>query len=62
AQVAAVAAVLAQSAAALSLDDIAARFTGRGAWKKRLPPIVDTLAALGRARLTADGRYAASGG
>jgi len=50
AQVAAVAAVLAQSATALALDDIAARFTGRGAWKKRLPQIVDnTLAALGRA-------------
>ena len=30
------------------------RFTGRGPWKKRLPEILDTLAALGRARRVGD--------
>jgi hypothetical protein len=34
----------------LDLDQLAAQFTGRGAWKKRLPDIVDSLAALGRVR------------
>lgn len=30
------------------------RFNGRGPWKKRLPEILDTLAALGRARRVGD--------
>lgn len=34
----------------LDLDQLAARFTGRGPWKKRLPDIVDSLAALGRVK------------
>jgi hypothetical protein len=38
-------------------NDIAARFVGRGAWKKRLPEILDTLMALGRARRVEDGRW-----
>ncbi len=29
---------------------LAERFSGRGAWKKRLPQILQTLEALGRAR------------
>ncbi len=49
-QVAAVARVLAQAAGPLAEADIAARFTGKGPWKKRLPQLLDTLAALGRAR------------
>jgi hypothetical protein len=53
--VAAVARVLAESAAPLALDDIAARFTGKGPWKKRVPQLLDTLSALGWARLTAGG-------
>ena len=56
-QVAAVASVLADSPAALAQDDIAARFTGKGPWKRRLPEILETLAALGRARLVEDGRW-----
>ncbi len=56
-QVAAVARVLAGSSAALAQDDIAARFTGKGQWKKRLPEILETLAALGRARPVEDGRW-----
>ena len=49
-QVAAVIRVLAASPLPLSTADLAARFTGKGAWKKRLPQIVDTLEALGRLR------------
>ncbi|MCM2340803.1 MAG: hypothetical protein NDI87_06560, partial [Rhodoferax sp.] len=54
-QVRAVAAVLAGAPAALSLEAIEARFKSRGAWKKSLPRILDTLEALGRARREADG-------
>ncbi|MBK9086587.1 MAG: class I SAM-dependent DNA methyltransferase [Sterolibacteriaceae bacterium] len=60
AQVAAVAGVLAQAAAAQSLDELAARFSGRGKWRKRLPQIIETLVALGRAREAGPGRYIAS--
>ena len=49
-QVAAVARVLADATAPLSEPDLAARFTGKGPWKKRLPQIIDTLEALGRVR------------
>jgi hypothetical protein len=49
-QVAAVARVLAAATTPLSEADLAARFTGKGAWKKRLPQIIDTLEALGRVR------------
>lgn len=48
-QVRAVADLLAASAAPLSLDAIAAHFTARGPWKKRLPQLLDMLVALGRA-------------
>ncbi|MDD2846718.1 MAG: hypothetical protein PHT57_17405, partial [Rhodoferax sp.] len=54
-QVRAVAAVLAGTPAALPLDAIEARFKSRGAWKKSLPRILDTLEALGRARREGDG-------
>jgi hypothetical protein len=56
-QVAAVAAVLAASPAPLTGEALAARFAGRGAWKKRLPQLLDTLVALGRAR-EVEGGYA----
>ena len=49
-QIKAVADTLATSPAALSLADIEARFTARGRWRERLPTILDTLEALGRAR------------
>ena len=49
-QIKAVADTLANSPAALSLADIEARFTARGRWRERLPTILDTLEALGRAR------------
>jgi hypothetical protein len=36
---------------------IAARFTGKGKWKSKLPELLATLAALGRARQLEDGRW-----
>ncbi len=47
---------LAEARAPLSEEAIAARFTGRGAWKKRLPQILDTLIAVGRVRVLAGGK------
>ena len=55
AQVKAVAEVLTAARAPLADDAIAACFTGRGAWKKRLPQIIDTLVVVGRARRRKDG-------
>ncbi|HEY4531093.1 MAG TPA: DNA methyltransferase [Luteimonas sp.] len=57
-QVRAVADVLTTSPVSLSLDEIAARFTARGPWKKRLPKLVEMLVALGRAQ-EEGGRFAA---
>jgi hypothetical protein len=53
-QVRAVAAVLTSANAALPLDALEARFKSRGAWKKSLPRILETLEALGRARREGD--------
>ena len=52
-QVRAVADLLAESAVPLTLDAIAARFKGRGPWKKSLPTLLATLEALGRAQAVA---------
>lgn len=49
-QVRAVADLLAASPVPLSIDEIGARFTARGPWKKRLPKLVEMLVALGRAQ------------
>ena len=49
-QMRAVADALQASPAPLSEAQLADRFTGRGPWKKRLPQILDTLTALGRAQ------------
>ena len=46
-----VASVLTTSARPIGLDVIAANFTGRGPWKRRIPQILEALAALGRARV-----------
>jgi hypothetical protein len=59
-QVAAIALVLVESPLALAESDIAERFTGKGPWKKRLPQLLETLVALGRARMSDDGRFGAS--
>jgi len=45
-----VAQVLTSSASALTLAQIEARFTGRGAWRKTLRTLLQTLQALGRAQ------------
>jgi hypothetical protein len=58
-QVATVASPLAESPVPLDADAIAARHTGRGPWKKRLPQLLDTLVALGRARQVPSGYTAA---
>jgi hypothetical protein len=59
-QVAAIAQVLADSQLPLDEAAIAERFTGKGPWKKRLPQLLETLVALGRARMSDDGRFGAS--
>lgn len=58
AQVRAVAELLAASPTPMAVDDIAARFSGSGPWKRRLPQLLEMLVALGRARAQ-DGRYGA---
>jgi hypothetical protein len=50
AQMRAVADLLAASPVPLAESTLADRFTGRGPWKKRLPQILQTLEAVGRAR------------
>ena len=57
-QIRAVAQVLASARAPLPEPAVAARFTGRGPWKRRLPQLLDTLVAVGRARPT-DAGYVA---
>ncbi|MFO0145945.1 MAG: class I SAM-dependent DNA methyltransferase, partial [Betaproteobacteria bacterium] len=49
-QIRVVADALAAAPQGLDLDQLAAQFSGRGPWKKRLPDIVDSLAALGRVK------------
>ncbi|KZC39889.1 DNA methyltransferase [Rhodanobacter sp. FW510-R12] len=56
AQVRAVADTLAATPVPLDVDEIAARFTARGPWKKRLPQLLHMLVALGRARVN-NGKY-----
>jgi hypothetical protein len=59
-QVAAIAQALAANPAPLSEAEVAERFSGKGAWKKRLPQLLETLVALGRARKFDNQRYGAS--
>jgi hypothetical protein len=49
-QIKAVADLLSAAPAALDLDAIAAQFKGRGRWRERLPVILETLVAIGRAQ------------
>ncbi len=42
--------LLATAPAPLAESAFAARITGKGPWKKRLPDLLQTLVALGRAR------------
>ncbi|MCC6561693.1 MAG: hypothetical protein IT478_10070 [Xanthomonadales bacterium] len=56
-QVRAVADLLAARPAPLTVDEIAARFSGRWPWRKRLPQLLDMLVALGRARQDGEGAF-----
>lgn len=49
-QIKAIAQLLAVQPTPVGIDAIAAHFTSRGRWRERLPTIVETLQALGRAR------------
>jgi hypothetical protein len=49
-QIKAVAEVLAGAGRPLAPTELEARFTARGRWRDRLPVILETLEALGRAR------------
>ncbi len=59
AQVRALADALAAARAPLSIEQIAAGFSGRGPWKARLPTLLETLTALGQARATKAGYLSA---
>lgn len=59
-QIKAVAEVLASAGRSLDLEGLAGHFNGRGRWRDRLPTLLDTLVALGRARAV-DGRWVGVG-
>lgn len=54
-QVRAIVALLATNPGPLGVDQIAARFTARGPWKRRLPHLLNMLVAMGRASATDEG-------
>ena len=60
-QIKAVAEVLSTAGRSLDLEGLAAHFNGRGRWRDRLPMLLDTLVALGRARAV-EGRWVGIGG
>jgi hypothetical protein len=55
----AVADVLSTAARPLTQADLEAHFTARGRWRDRLPVILETLEALGRARAEGQGAWRA---
>lgn len=59
-QIKAVAEVLTTTGRSLDLEGLAGHFKGRGRWRDRLPTLLDTLLALGRARVV-DGRWIGAG-
>ena len=59
AQVRAVADALAASPIPQSIDEVATRFSASGAWKKRLPQLLERLVILGRAK-ESGGNYSAT--
>jgi hypothetical protein len=60
-QIKAVAEVLAGAGRSLDLDGVAAHFSARGRWRDRLPTLLNTLEALGRARAVDGGRWVNAG-
>lgn len=59
-QIKAVAKVLTSAGRSLDLEGLAGQFNGQGRWRDRLPTLLDTLVALGRARVV-DGRWVGVG-
>lgn len=57
-QIKAVAEVLAGAGSSLDIEGLAGYFSGRGRWRDRLPTLLDTLVALGRARIVDGSRWA----
>lgn len=60
-QIKAIAQLLAAQPTPVGVDAIAAHFTSRGRWRERLPTILETLQALGRAREARPGYWIGSG-
>lgn len=60
-QIKAVADVLAEAGQPMTLDLTAAHFTARGRWRDRLPTILETLEALGRAKRLDGNRWRDAG-
>lgn len=60
-QIKAVAEVLVGAGRSLDLDGLAEHFSGRGRWRDRLPTLLDTLVAIGRARVADSGRWVDAG-
>jgi hypothetical protein len=60
-QIKAVAEVLTSAGRSLDLEGLAGHFNGRGRWRDRLPTLLDTLVALGRARVVDGGRWVDAG-
>lgn len=58
-QIKAVAAVLTGAGRPLALAELEARFNARGRWRERLPTILETLQAVGRAQQQGGGRWQA---
>ncbi len=56
-QIKAVADILSTTPTPLGMEAIAAHFKARGRWRDRLPTILDTLVAIGRAQARGDGRW-----
>ena len=60
-QIKAVAEVMADAGSSLDIEALAQHFNGRGRWRERLPTLLDTLVALGRARVVDGGRWIDAG-
>ena len=56
-QIRAVANVVSRASRPIDIEEVAAHFSARGRWRERLPTILATLGALGRARELPDGRW-----
>jgi len=60
-QIKAIAELLSAQGTPLAVEHIASHFSSRGRWRERLPTILQTLEALGRARQLDAGRWVDTG-